>query len=61
MKTFKVYASQLVFYVKEVQAENAEQAEQIAFEQSNNSGDWDDWVEFDYGEWLIEDVKEVKQ
>lgn len=58
MKTYKVYASQLVFFEKTVEAESPEQAEQIAFEASNNSGNWDDWVEYDYGEWLIEDVKE---
>ena len=60
MKTYRVYASQLVYFEKVVEAENAEQAEQIAFEQSNNSGDWNDWVEFDYGEWLIEKAEEVQ-
>ena len=36
--------------------QSAEQAEQIAFEDSNY-----DWHDYDYGDWQIEEVKEVKQ
>jgi hypothetical protein len=61
MKTYTVYTSQLVYFEKTVQAESAEQAEEIAFESSNNSGNWSDWVEVDYGEWLIEEAREVKE
>ncbi len=61
MKTYTVYASQLVFFKKVVKAESAEQAEDLAFDSSNNSGDWTDWVEYDYGEWLIEDTQEEKE
>lgn len=56
MKTYKVYASQLVYLYKEVQAETAEQAEELAFSGSNDTN----WKEFDYGEWAIEKTEEVK-
>lgn len=56
MKTYAVYASQLVYWRKEVQANSQEEAEAIAFDQSNN-----EWEEFDYGEWLIDAVDEIAQ
>lgn len=55
-KEYKVYASQLVFYEKTITAESAEEAEAIAFEDSNY-----DWHDYDYGDWQIEEVKEIKQ
>lgn len=55
-KEYKVYASQLVFYEKTVFAESEEEADAIAFEDSNSG--WDD---YHYGDWQIEEIKEVQQ
>ena len=55
MKTYRVYASQLVFYSKDIQAESEEQAEELAFEQSNSG-----WKDYNYGDWEIEECKEVR-
>jgi hypothetical protein len=55
MKTFKVYSSQLVYHVTEVQAEDEEQAIEIAWEDNC------EWKECQLGSWEIEDVKEVTQ
>jgi hypothetical protein len=55
LKTFKVYSSQLVYHVLEVKADTEEQAEEIAFNES------DAWQVFDYGNWQIENIEEVKQ
>lgn len=49
MKTFRVYASQVVFHYKDIKAESAEQAESIAWEAE---GEWDI---VDYGDWQLED------
>lgn len=54
MKTFKVYSSQIIYHVIEVDAESEEQAEELAF---NNA---DDWQWFDCGNWQIENTEEVK-
>ena len=54
LKTFKVYSSQLVYHVLEVKADTEEQAEEIAFNES------DAWQLFDYGNWQIENIEEVK-
>jgi hypothetical protein len=54
MKTYKVYSSQLVYHVTEVEAESEEQAEEIAFTRS------DDWQWFDCADWQIEKTEEVK-
>lgn len=55
MKTFIVNASQLVFYEKVVQAETPEEAEEIAFESSN-----DKWREIEYSDWQLEQTKEIQ-
>jgi hypothetical protein len=49
MNTYRVYASQIVFYEKEVQANSADEANEIAWQSHDN-----DWKEFQYGEWTIE-------
>ena len=54
MKTYRVYSSQLVYHVAEVEAESEEQAEQIAFEEEV------DWQWFDAVNWQIEKTEEVK-
>ena len=56
MKTYRVYASQIVYHYKDVQAESEEQADEIAF-----TSDWSVWEEYQYGDWQIEEIKEVKQ
>lgn len=49
MKTFRVYASQEVIYYKEVKADTAEQAEQLAWENDDTS-----WIDVQYGDWQLE-------
>lgn len=49
MKTFKVYASQLVFYEKEIQADSIDDANEIAWQSHDK-----DWKECQYGDWAIE-------
>ncbi len=53
MKKYKVYSSQLVYHVTEVEAESQEQAEQIAFEEDAN------WRFYDCVNWQIENCEEV--
>ena len=55
MKTFDVYASQLVFYKKTVIANSIEEAEELAWESSDENG----WEEVQYGDWELEDIKAV--
>jgi len=55
MKKYKVYSSQIIYHVIEVDAETEEQAEEIAFNKS------DDWDFFDCADWQIEKTEEVKQ
>ncbi len=57
MKTYRVFASQIVFHYKDIEAESAEQAEDIAF---SNDEDFGDWKEFQYGDWQIEESREIK-
>lgn len=54
MKTYTIYASQLIYFTKEVQANSPEEAEELSFKQTEN-----DWQEFDYGEWLTEKIEEA--
>lgn len=49
MKKYRVYASQIVYHYKDVEAESLEDAEANAWEDEN------EWVEFDYGDWMLED------
>ena len=49
MKTYIVYASQIVFYEKEVQANSADEANEIAWESKDT-----DWKECQWGDWAIE-------
>ena len=53
MNTYTIYASQLVYFKKTVQAENEEQADSIAFAYDPNN----DWEEWDFGEWLVEKIE----
>ena len=50
-KEFRVFASQLVFYYKDIKANSEDEAEEIAFEVDDGSG----WKEYDFGEWQLED------
>lgn len=53
MKTYTIYASQIIYFTKEVRANSPEEAEELSFKQTEN-----DWQEFDYGEWLTEKIEE---
>ena len=53
LKTYKVTASQLVYYTKVIEAESEEQAEELAWEYDSGNG----WQEFDYGEWQLEKIE----
>lgn len=55
MKKYRVFASQIVYHYKDIEAETIEQAEDIAF--SSDSGT--DWKEFQYGDWQIEQSREL--
>jgi hypothetical protein len=55
MKTYRVYSSQIIYHVAEVEAESEEQAEQIAFEQEV------DWQWCDAVNWQIEKTQEVTE
>lgn len=56
MPKYKVYSSQIVYHVLEVEANNKEEAEEIAF----NS--FEEWKEYQLGDWQIETehTREVK-
>ena len=54
MAKFKVYSSQLVYHVTEIEAEDEEQAVEIAWEDNC------EWKEFQLGDWEIEDVQLVE-
>ena len=54
MKKYKVYSSQLVYHVTEVEAESQEQAEEIAFLEDS------DWRFYDCVNWQIENSEEVQ-
>ena len=54
LKKYKIYSSQIVYHVVEVEAENEEQAGEIAFKDDL------DWKWFDYGEWCIDEIEEIK-
>lgn len=57
MKTYKVLASQLVYYTKTVQANTKEEAENLAWEDDTG----DDWKDTAFGDWELENVQEVIQ
>lgn len=52
---YRVVCSQLVYSKTIIEAESAEEAQEIAYE-----GDVD-WKEFQYGDWDIEDVELVEE
>ena len=58
MKIYRVFASQVVYHYKDITAESAEQAEDIAF---SNDEDFGDWKEFQYGDWQIEESREITE
>ncbi len=49
MKKYRVYASQIVFYEKEVLANSLDDANEIAWESKDT-----DWKESQWGDWAIE-------
>ena len=57
MKTFKVYASHEVYYVKTVQAESWEDARLKGWE--NDDGNWQEIAE--YGNWQLDEITEVTE
>ena len=54
-KLYRVVASQLVYHEAFIEAESLEEAEELAWE-----GD-QDWKEFAYGDWELEDVEQSKE
>jgi hypothetical protein len=50
-KEFRVFASQLVYYYKDIKANSEEEAEELAFEADDGSG----WKDYEFGEWQIEE------
>lgn len=54
MKTYTIYASQVIYFKKEVQANSEEEALELSFKHTA-----DDWEEYDYGEWLTDKVEEA--
>lgn len=52
---YNVYSSQIVYHVLQVEAESEEEAEEIAFLDSDN------WAWFDCGNWQIEQIEEIKE
>lgn len=57
MAKYRVYASQLVFYTKLVEADSAEQAEELAWEDDTGN----DWKEISYGDWELEDATKLEE
>jgi hypothetical protein len=58
MKTYRIYASHEVYYVKEVQAESWEDARLQGWE--NDTGD--DWQEIpEFGNWQLDEIREVEE
>ena len=56
MAKYRVYASQLVFYTKVVEADSAEQAEELAWESEDTN-----WKEVQYGDWQLEDATKLEE
>lgn len=54
-KKYNVYSSQIVYHVLQVEAESEEEADEIAFLDSDN------WQWFDCGEWQIEKIEQLKE
>ena len=55
-KKYLVTASQLVYSTKVIEAENEEQAEELAWEYDEGNG----WREAQYGDWQLESIEELK-
>jgi hypothetical protein len=55
MKKYKVFSSQIVYHYIEIEAENEEEAQEIAFNDSDN------WQWFDCGNWQIETIEEINE
>ena len=55
MKKYKVYSSQIVYHLLEVEAKNEEEAQEIAFHETDN------WQWFDCGNWQIEEIHEINE
>jgi hypothetical protein len=54
MKNYTIYASQVIYFKKEVQANSKEEADALSFEYSEDN----DWQEYNYGEWLTDEITE---
>jgi hypothetical protein len=54
MKTYRVLASQLVYYTKTIEANSQAEAEELAWEQDTG----DDWKDISYGDWELVDIEE---
>ena len=57
MKTYRIYASHEVYYVKEVQAESWGDARRIGWEMDTGDG-WKELAE--YGNWQLDEITEVQ-
>ena len=55
MRKYKVTCSQLVFSEAIIEANSAEEAQELAWEGNQ------DWQEVHYGDWEIEDVQIVRK
>ncbi len=55
-KKYLVTASQLVYSTKVIEAEDEEQAEELAWEYDEGNG----WHEAQYGDWQLESIEELK-
>jgi len=56
MKTYRVLASQIVYYSKTIEAKSQAEAEELAWDDDTG----DDWKDVSYGDWNLEDVEEMK-
>ena len=55
MRKYKVICSQIVFSEAFIEANNMQEAEELAYEDNH------DWKDIHFGEWQIESVKAVKK
>ena len=57
MKTYTIYACQEVLYKKTISANSEEDARHIAWVEDNG----DNWKEYSFGLWTIDEIKEEKE
>lgn len=57
MKKFRIVSSQLIYHETYVMAKSEDDANEQVMEDNGAF----DWKEFQYGDWEIEDIEEVKE